>query len=399
MVRCARADWFVDRVSALRVVFYAVYCHEAGTYFRFHNLARALQRRGHVVTVRAGDFDSTAAARTEERDGVRYEILPVTRGARFFGRGSNPVTALRRVWNHPGSADVVHLFQPFLEPAIAWRRSARHARLACMDWDDLWTGGGAFSGPLRSVDHAWARATVWWLERTLPARADAVTTCSGFLEGRARERGARAVSVLPNGFWLEDAVPTRSAARAELGLRPDAAYGGFMGRTLGELAWCLDAFTANAERLPSLRLALCGMDERAIDGLPVSARSRTDFLGHVTPQKARVFAAALDLGLMPLEDTPFNQSRFPIKFAEYLGAGTPVLASAIGDCARRYGTLPGVLLAGTDRAAWNAAFAHAADLAAQGALPAVERAVVARQLGWDQIGEQLEAAYLAGLAR
>lgn len=386
-------------MSALRVVFYAVYSHAAGTYFRFHNLARALQRRGHLVTVRTGDLDSTTATRTEERDGVRYEILPVTRGARFFGGGSNPVTAFRRVWPHPGDADVVHLFQPFLEPAVVWRRAARRARLACMDWDDLWTGGGAFSGPIRSVNQAWARTTVSWLERTLPSRADAVTTCSGFLEARARERGAKGVAVIPNGFWLHDAVLTRSAARAELGLRPDAAYVGFMGRTLGELAWCLDAFAANAERLPSLRLALCGMDERAIDGLPASARLRTDFLGHVTPEKARVFAAALDLGLMPLEDTPFNQSRFPIKFAEYLGAGTPVLASAIGDCASVYGTLPGVLLAGVDRSAWGAAFAHAADLASQGGLPAVDREVVAKSLGWDRIGEQLEAAYLAGLAR
>ena len=87
MERCGRADWCVDRVSALRVVFYAVYSHEAGTYFRFHNLARALQQRGHAVTVRTGDFDSASAERVEERDGVRYEILPVTRGARFFEIG------------------------------------------------------------------------------------------------------------------------------------------------------------------------------------------------------------------------------------------------------------------------------------------------------------------------
>jgi hypothetical protein len=140
------------------------------------------------------------------------------------------------------------------------------------------------------------------------------------------------------------------------------------------------------------------MGPSILEGLSDSVRAQTDYRGQLTPKEARTFAAALDIGLMPLEDNPFNQSRFPIKFADYLGVGTPVLASAVGDCAALYGDLPGVMNAGRGRQQWNSAFGQAVQLASKGLLPVVDLVEASRRLGWDRIGEQLEALYMTAFA-
>jgi glycosyltransferase involved in cell wall biosynthesis len=383
-------------VAPLRIVFFGVYGHAAGTYFRYHHLAMVLSRLGHDVLVSASDLDHRAKSRREWRDGVCYEIVPRIRGARFFGGGNNPLAALRRGFRRRQDADVVHSFQPFLESVVPWWRAAGRARLCCADWDDLWTGG-LFTGPVSSFEQFWSRASVNRLERLLPRRAGLMTTCSDFLADLARDRGAEAVAVLPNGFRNEKPMP-RCEARLALGLEPTAVYVGFMGRTIAELSWCLEAFARQAPRHPRLRLALCGMDAAALAAMPDAARARTDHLGQLSAADASRFAAAIDLGLMPLEDSAFNRSRFPIKFADTLGAGTPILASAVGDCARHYGSIPGVLLAGRSRAEWDEAFTGAVAQAVAGALPRVDAAAVGARLGWDSIGLRLEGIYRDALA-
>ena len=67
-----------------------------------------------------------------------------------------------------------------------------------------------------------------------------------------------------------------------------------------------------------------------MDGLPEQVKNNIDYLGSLSPLDTRYFAAAIDLGLLPLMKTPFNESRFPIKFAEYLAANLPVLCSEVG---------------------------------------------------------------------
>lgn len=382
--------------SRLRVQFLAAYTIPAGTYFRVHNLARALIHRGHDVVVRAVDPDARSASRTELRDDVPYDVIRDSRGAHRFGAASHPVTALRRVRASAGTCDVVHLFQPFLGPSVPWY-AARRAALRVFDWDDLWWGG-ALPARTKGFGDAWM---TWWvrvLERRLPRDANLVTTCSGFLAARARAAGAHAVHVVHNGCWPAP-VPDRTAARRRLKLDPGACYAGFMGRTADELRWCTAALGAAAAIRPEVRLAVCGPPPSLLDGLAPDLRSRIDYLGVITPEETRWFAAAMDLGLLPLADTPFNQSRFPIKFAEYLGAGLPVLMSDVGECAAIAASWPWVLRAGHSELEFRAAFVDVTERLTSLRPPRVDPKMVEDALSWNHLGARLEASYLTALAR
>jgi glycosyltransferase involved in cell wall biosynthesis len=378
----------------LTVQFFTSYSHPQGTYFRYHNLAVGLTRLGHQVTVYAGDWNSESRSRSEMREGVRYCLTPESRLARFFGMASDPLTVGRRFARVYPKCDIAHLFQPFPSAAAAWFRS--RANLRFYDWDDLWTGG-LLPDRIGHWRHQWPARMVRLLEPRLPRRAHHVTTVSGFLADRALQFGATGVSVIHNGFWPA-AFPEQPTARSRLGLRQDALYAGFMGRTTAELPWCFDAVAANLNRVPRLRLALCGVQPSALHGLAGPLRERIDYLGQLSPAATRDFAAAIDLGLLPLEDNPFNRSRFPIKFADHLASGRPLLCSTVGECGRLVSQFPWAVAAGAGQADWLDAFREAIDSLVAGQTPAVDPDRFNRQMSWHGLSQQLEQAYRSAMA-
>jgi hypothetical protein len=289
---------------------------------------------------------------------------------------------------------VAHLFQPFPSAAAAWLRS--RARVRFYDWDDLWTGG-LIRGPVHRWRDHWPRWCVRFLERRLPRWADHVTAISRFLADLARDRGARDVTLINSGSWPAD-PPDRPAARSRLGLKTDALYAGFMGRTTAELPWCFDALAAAADRHPALRLALCGMPPTDLAGIAPSVRDRVDYLGQLPPAAARDFAACVDLGLLPMGETPFNLSRLPQKFGDHLAAGPPLLCSVVGEAGRLAPLFPWALPAGTTREEWVRAFGEAVDRVARGDAPWADAKVFGEHLSWDGLSRRLAAAYRSALA-
>ena len=180
------------------------------------------------------------------------------------------------------------------------------------DWDDLWTDGILSSKP-NGFSERYFHGVTKYFETRLPRWADQVTTCSEYLREMATERGAARTTVIHNGLSATSA-PEQGMARESLGMRSDALYLGFMGRTTDELSWCFDLLTEKIEHLPRLRLALCGCPKSVLQSLPQSVNSRIDHLGNLNPEQIPAFASAIDLGLLPLEENAFNMSRFPIKF-------------------------------------------------------------------------------------
>jgi hypothetical protein len=377
----------------LRIAFFVNFVHQQGTYFRFHNLAVGLTRLGHEVTVYAGDLNYRAAARSEVRDSVAYDIVPESILIRVLNWHCDPLTAGRRFARRYPACDVAHLFQPFPGAAAAWVRAP--ARVWFYDWDDLWSGG-ILGGPVRGWRHFWARGLVGFLERQLPGFADHVTAISRFLADLARDRGARGVTLLNSGSWEADPAD-RAAVRARLSLRPDGWYAGFMGRTAAELPWCFEALGRNLGAYPRLRLAVCGPPASCLEGLPAATRERVDYLGQLAPADARAFAGCIDLGLLPLDDNAFNRSRLPQKFGDHLAAGVPLLCSTVGECGRLIDRFPWALPAGTCQARWLTAFDAALARLAHGDVPAFDPAVFREHLSWDGLSRQLARAYLAAL--
>jgi glycosyltransferase involved in cell wall biosynthesis len=378
----------------LHIRFFVSFVHEQGTYLRFHNLARALRELGQRVEVYGMDHVITSVRRHESRDGVPYHIFPSVKGSHTL-RLLHPLNILRMFrWADSGACDVAHLFQPF--PVAGWSWRCCQAGAKFYDWDDLWVGG--LMSPPSSLRTWLELSVIRHGEERYPAQADHVTACGDFLAGLARARAAKAVTVLHNGLWPSRPV-AQAAARRALGLAAEARYVGFMGRTCDELGWILAALKAESARFPSLRLALCGPPDGCLDGLDAETRSRVDYLGQLTPAQTRDFAAALDLGLLPLADNAFNRSRFPIKFAEYMAAGAPVLCSAVGECGVLSPGFPWVLNAGKTREDWDLAFAAAMPALMAGSLPRVDRQIVDTNFAWPSIAEKLLQAYRGSLPR
>jgi glycosyltransferase involved in cell wall biosynthesis len=380
--------------DCLNIQFFTSYVHEQGTYFRYHNLARGLVKLGQQVTIYGCDLDPNSRSRREERHGIQYEIVPQSWKPSVFSEYNHPLTAVRRAFRSYPRCDITHLFQPFLGAAVAWRRCPAHLRF--YDWDDQWTGG-LINGPLRSWRDRWPRLATRYLESRLPRWAGAVTCVGDYLADLARASGAPEVTIIHNGYW-PTAFADRATARSRLGLRQDALYAGFMGRTTNELFWCFDALTATMSRHPTLRLALCGMPQWLLGGLPREVRERVDFLGQLTAAASQDFAAAVDVGLLPLDNTPFNQSRFPIKFSDHLATGNPLICSEVGEVGRLARLFPWAVAAGTTKGEWMSVFAAEIDRMARGDRRANDPDLLARHLSWDELSKKLLDSYRRALS-
>jgi glycosyltransferase involved in cell wall biosynthesis len=136
-----------------------------------------------------------------------------------------------------------------------------------------------------------------------------------------------------------------------------------------------------------------------MDGLSEQVKNNIDYLGSLSPLDTRYFAAAIDLGLLPLMKTLFNESRFPIKFAEYLAANLPVLCSEVGEVNEYGKKYPWVIKAGTTETDWIKYFMQAVQLLADKKLVAVDRKRVLNDLSWDGIAKQMEEVYLKAVKK
>lgn len=347
------------------------------------------------MTVFGSDADPQSKERVEDRDGVSYHITHGYKGMSLFGGECHPLTTMKRCLLDYPACDIVHLFQPFPSAALPWMWPLRkRPSLLFYDWDDLYRGG-LMNGKSKLFRDLWIKGWVNYLEHRLPKRSNHVTTCSQFLARLATERRAPGVSVIPNGFWPY-IIPDKKAARESLGLDPEAMYVGFMGRSINELSWCFEALGRNLQH-EKVRFALCGPTAESLTGISAEILKRVDYLGALPPLKTRQFAAAIDLGLLPLEDNRFNQSRFPIKYAEYMAAGTPVLCSDVGECAQHSLDLSWIIKAGKTKAEWLDSFEEAIGLLANGRMARVDVSVMKQALSWESISKNLLDVYFSEL--
>ncbi len=380
----------------LSINFFVQFVYRQGTYFRFHNIAIGLQQLGHTVTVWGCDFSRQSGGITEEnRDGVKYVISPGNKLQSIFGQTSHPFTAYKRGGIKYPHADVNHLFQPLLSGAWPWLKNRKNAGLNVYDWDDLWTGG-LYTSKTNSFAESWSKFWVKNIENIFPYKADLVTVCSDFLKNKALGLNAKNVEVVYNGYWPVE-LPDKKQARLGLGLKPEAKYFGFMGRTHAEIDWCYDGMRNILKQNDSIRLAICGSGAYILDNIEQDLKDRIDYLGMLSPEKADGFARAIDIGLLPLEDDQFNRSRFPIKLANYQAMGTIVLYSEIGQSGIVAKSLPWNINAGNTKESWLIAFNYATKLLLDTELPQINFVDLEKELSWVNIAKKLEQAYLKQL--
>ncbi len=368
-------------------------------------LARPLVARGHTVRLLMPPWDTPdEAGRTWAEDGVELRYVPLRGGVPGIALG---LTRETLAWR----PDVVHAFKPKAYSGLAaewlWRFYRGRARLV-MDSDD-WEGAGGWNdlapySPLQK--RFFARQ-----ERYGLTHAHAVTVASRALESLVWSLGVppARVAYLPNGPGIPLRVVSpeeRAAERARLGLgrRPTVlVYSRLFEFDTARLTATLAGIRA---AVPDVAVLLVGAGLYAADSAAFRARLASAGLldalvdvGWTAREQLPATLAAADVGLYLMDDTLLNRTKCPVKLADMLVAGVPVVAEAVGQVVEyvRDGRTGALVASGAVAGLAAAAAALLADAGERARRSAAARMDMAARFGWERLAEEVECLYRATL--
>jgi teichuronic acid biosynthesis glycosyltransferase TuaH len=156
-------------------------------------------------------------------------------------------------------------------------------------------------------------------ERQAVTRADIVAVVSPALAEHWSALGADPV-LIPNGCYAAGTAP----APAVIDLpRPVAGL-------VGQLTERIDMRLLEAVADAGLSLLLVGPYDARWEHerwAALTARPNVRYVGRVPAEEVLRYLAAIDVGLTPYADSPFNEASFPMKTLEYFSAGLPVVST------------------------------------------------------------------------
>ena len=308
-----------------------------GTFYRALHFARHLVRGGHTVTLLAMSRQERWRFRTRDVDGVTVVETPdLLWGA--LRSGWDPWDALARIsWLRGRNFDLVHAFEArpiVIIPSLYMQR--RRGVPLVLDWCDWFGAGGSVEERPNWLLRTVLRPVETFFEETFRTWADGTTVINTVLRQRAVDLGVppETILLLPDGCDVQRLqVLDRDEARRALGLPLDRPLIGYIGAIFQRDAQLMvRAFDLVQESHPQALLALigyCNVDVAALVADP-GAVIRTGFVSYEDMNR---YLAACDLCWLPLRDTGANRGRWPLKLNEYIAAGRPVVATAVGDVA------------------------------------------------------------------
>jgi glycosyltransferase involved in cell wall biosynthesis len=301
-------------------------------------LARSLIQRGREVAIFMPPWQTPEEAdRWWEEDGVilRYSTL-----------GEQPFSTSRNLLDDvlAWKPDIVHGFKPKAYSGLAlwwlWQFHRRNLRLV-VDMDD-WEGPGGWNdlAPYSVVQKRFFS----WQEKWGMAHAHALTVASRTLEGIVWSNGiaAERVHYLPNGSGLnfDTAVVTEEQIkekRSELGLgsRPTLLiYSRFFEFDTRRLA---EILAGVKNKIPELAVLMIGESLYAEDAQQLREHLESNQvlssiidLGWVAEGDLPLLLRAAGAALYLMDDTLINRSKCPVKLADLIAAGVPVVAEDVG---------------------------------------------------------------------
>lgn len=296
-------------------------------------LAQALAAQGHTVQMIMPPWQTPAEADRRWQEGdvaIRYTPL----------HGGVPGIVRRMVQETLAwQPDVVHAFKPKAYSGLAlwwlWQRQRRRLRLV-MDSDD-WEGWGGWNeiapySPLQKRFFAWQEQ--WGLRHQ-----HALTVASRALETIALEMGIPRAQVVyvPNGPGVvaSDAQTPVHPIVTEIGERPSLLL--YTRLFEFDTARLVQVLHEVKTAVPTLAILLIGAglyaDDSAQFRQQLDAAQLTDSVydvGWVEPAQLPALLAATDVGLYLMDDTLLNRTKCPVKLADMVAAGVPVVGEAVG---------------------------------------------------------------------
>lgn len=159
-------------------------------------------------------------------------------------------------------------------------------------------------------------------ERRALASADVVLAVTPQLAERWAALAAPA-TVLPNGCWPDVAAAPAAAAATEGLPRPVVGL-------VGQLSDRIDIRVLEAIAAAGLSLLIVGPHDPRWEQArfaKLASLPNVRYVGAVPSADVRSYLSAVDVGITPYRDTPFNRASFPLKTLEYFGAGLPVVSA------------------------------------------------------------------------
>lgn len=301
---------------------------------RIIRLAQEIVRAGHRVTI--GYIKVPDETKMEHEKKLRDSLPEGPQYLAFSARGRNLLSAWRQLRGSRPAFDLVHFQKCFSTMALPALYLAYD--LGCpihYDWDDNEAGLAEIW-----IRFAPARWEVKLYERLLPRVVDTVTTASEELRQKSISRGMAPEDIFPApvGANLEQFHPDHDGrpVRERLGLG-DTPVVLYMGQ-LGGAAYAhqlLDAAAYVLRQVPETRFLIVG-GGRTLKPLEIQTsilgiQNRVIFTGYVPQDEVPDYVAAADVAVATFEDNDITRCKSPLKIAEYLAAGKPIVASNTGE--------------------------------------------------------------------
>ena len=194
------------------------------------------------------------------------------------------------------------------------------------------------------------KSVVRWFEDMLPHRARAITVNTRFLQTHFIQVSVSAqnITLIPNGF-SEDfhPLPRQHDGRTVL-------YLGTLSEISHGVGLLLQAFAQVLQQVPNAHLLMVGDgDDRPAlqhQAAQLSIAHAIQWVGHVPATETPRYYARATCSVDPVYDLPVMRARSPLKIAESMAAGVPIVTGDVGDRREMIGAA-GVIVQPGDAAA------------------------------------------------
>lgn len=304
---------------------------------RAFGFARPLVKAGHEVCLFMPPWQTPEEGdRRWQQDGVEFRYIPVTGGMIGIAWRLLQETL---AWQ----PDIVHCFKPKAYSGLVawwlWQFQRKQLRLV-VDSDD-WEGWGGWNN--RAAYTLSQKRFFSWQERWGMSHCHCLTVASKTLQSIAWSHGIKEETVvyLPNGTGLSANIkPTGddiTAQRRSLGIEDRPVLLLYSRLFEFETARLAEILAGVKATIPDLAILSIGTSLFAEDAVKLQDElAETDVLpavidlGWTDLEDLPLLLSSADAAIYLMDDTLLNRTKCPVKLADLIAAGVPVVAESVG---------------------------------------------------------------------
>ena len=298
---------------------------------RMVELSQQFVKKGHQVTL-CYFLDEVRRKKLpllRDSDPPGVKVIPLRKDKSRFLYNLNLVRQLAK------NSDIVHFQKCFPETALLalWSAYLENKPIP-YDWDDNET----------AIVPEWTRSniiyhTVKKWENVLPKMVDSISYSTQYVKELAIQRGANPARLMhaPVGADIDRFHPSKNGEKIRSQYSSQDLLilyvGQLEGGSYAELF--LQAAVKVNQKNPNTKFILVGGGHRLSSlqrkATQMGLNQVLKFTNYIPHQEIPDYVAAADVCVACFEDNEITKCKSPLKIAEYLAAGKPIVASGVGD--------------------------------------------------------------------